>query len=175
MHEIAGFGRCACLLQAFQEGIYQETKDNEECGRKEVFFYQADNGQYVPRAILIDLEPRVINAVLNSEYAELYNRENICISKDGGGAGNIWTEGYSQGNHVCDDVFDILDREVDNCDNMEGFILCHSIAGGTGSGLSSFFLEHIHDRYFATFDCCLRVLFSITRGHIIFVLRSKNE
>lgn len=29
--------------------------------RKDVFFYQADDEHYIPRAILIDLEPRVGN------------------------------------------------------------------------------------------------------------------
>lgn len=27
--------------------------------RKDVFFYQADDDHYIPRAILVDLEPRV--------------------------------------------------------------------------------------------------------------------
>jgi tubulin gamma len=27
--------------------------------RKDVFFYQADDQHYIPRAILVDLEPRV--------------------------------------------------------------------------------------------------------------------
>lgn len=31
--------------------------------RKDVFFYQADDEHYVPRALLLDLEPRVINAI----------------------------------------------------------------------------------------------------------------
>lgn len=30
--------------------------------RKDVFFYQADDEHYIPRAILIDLEPRVSGA-----------------------------------------------------------------------------------------------------------------
>ena len=32
------------------------------------------------RALLIDLEPRVINAIQNSSYADLYNPENIFIT-----------------------------------------------------------------------------------------------
>ena len=28
-----------------------------------VFFYQADDEHYVPRALLLDLEPRVINSI----------------------------------------------------------------------------------------------------------------
>lgn len=30
---------------------------------------------------------------------------------------------------------------------MEGFVLCHSIAGGTGSGMGSHLLECLNDRY----------------------------
>lgn len=29
---------------------------------------------------------------------------------------------------------DMIDREADGSDSLEGFVLCHSIAGGTGSG-----------------------------------------
>lgn len=34
---------------------------------------------------------------------------------------------------------DMIDREADGSDSLEGFVLCHSIAGGTGSGFSNFF------------------------------------
>lgn len=57
---------------------------------------QADDSHYVPRAVLIDLEPRVINSILNSEYSRLYNSENIFQSTHGGGAGNNWAAGYCQ-------------------------------------------------------------------------------
>lgn len=32
---------------------------------------------------------------------------------------------------------DMIDREADGSDSLEGFVLCHSIAGGTGSGFFS--------------------------------------
>lgn len=64
--------------------------------RKDVFFYQADDQHYIPRALLIDLEPRVINGIQNSEYRNLYNHENIFVSDHGGGAGNNWASGYHQ-------------------------------------------------------------------------------
>ena len=46
-----------------------------------------------------------------------------------------------------EDLFDIIDREADNSDSLEGFVMCHSIAGGTGSGMGSYVLEHINDRF----------------------------
>jgi hypothetical protein len=39
------------------------------------------------------------------------------------------------------------DREVGYSDSLEGFTLCHSIAGGTGSGMGSWLLEALSDRY----------------------------
>lgn len=57
---------------------------------------KADDEHYIPRAVLLDLEPRVIHSILNSPYANLYNPENIYLSEHGGGAGNNWASGYSQ-------------------------------------------------------------------------------
>jgi len=39
--------------------------------RKDVFFYQADDNHYIPRAVLIDLEPRVINNIMTSPYSKV--------------------------------------------------------------------------------------------------------
>jgi tubulin gamma len=94
----------------------------------------------------------------------LYNPENIFVSKDGGGAGNNWAQGYSAGEKVYDDLMEMLDREADGSESLEvslshyalgieliadgqGFMLLHSIAGGTGSGLGSFLLERLNDRF----------------------------
>uniref|UniRef100_A0A9L0SLD7 Tubulin gamma chain n=2 Tax=Equus TaxID=9789 RepID=A0A9L0SLD7_HORSE len=129
------------------EGIVEEFA-TEGTDRKDVFFYQADDEHYIPRAVLLDLEPRVIHSILNSPYAKLYNPENIYLSEHGGGAGNNWASGFSQGEKIHEDIFDIIDREADGSDSLEGFVLCHSIAGGTGSGLGSYLLERLNDR------CC---------------------
>ncbi|EDW75425.1 uncharacterized protein Dwil_GK23849 [Drosophila willistoni] len=115
--------------------------------RKDVFFYQADDNHYIPRAVLLDLEPRVIHNIMTSPYAKLYNQENVYLSKHGGGAGNNWASGFSQGERVQEEIFDIVDREAEGSDSLEGFVLCHSIAGGTGSGMGSYVLERLADRF----------------------------
>ncbi|CAH0393487.1 unnamed protein product [Bemisia tabaci] len=128
------------------EGVLEPfaTEGND---RKDVFFYQADDEHYIPRAVLLDLEPRVIHSIMNSPYAKLYNPENIYLSKHGGGAGNNWASGYSQGGRLQEEILDIIDREVEGSDSLQGFVLCHSIAGGTGSGMGSFILEKLNDRF----------------------------
>eukprot|EP00166_Cyanidium_caldarium_P000670 ctg_126.g78 len=115
--------------------------------RKDPFFYQADDGRYTPRAILIDLEPRVIQAIRSSAYRQLFNPENCFVSADGGGAGNNWASGYRQGEEREEELFDMVEREAENSDSLAGFQMCHSIAGGTGSGLGSYLLERLNDRF----------------------------
>jgi tubulin gamma len=165
-----------------KEGILEEWA-TEGGDRKDVFFYQADDEHYIPRAILVDLEPRVrifadrcstcglsvvaegqvIHNILTSPYANLYNPENIFLSKDGGGAGNNWAQGYSAGERLYEDIMEMVDREAEGSDSLEvrichntpidlssilqGFMLMHSIAGGTGSGLGSFVLERLNDKF----------------------------
>lgn len=129
-----------------KEGILEEHA-TEGLDRKDVFFYQADDEHYIPRSVLLDLEPRVINNIMNSEYKKLYNPENIYLAKDGGGAGNNWASGWSQGQQHYEDIFDIIDREADGSDSLEGFVLTHSIAGGTGSGMGSYILERLAERF----------------------------
>ncbi|XP_016955038.1 tubulin gamma-1 chain [Drosophila biarmipes] len=141
------FWKRLCLEHGISPSGVLEDFANDGMDRKDVFFYQADDDHYIPRAVLLDLEPRVINTIMGSAYSKLYNPENVYLSKHGGGAGNNWASGYSQGDKLQEEVFDIIDREADGSDSLEGFILCHSIAGGTGSGMGSFIMERLADRY----------------------------
>jgi len=108
---------------------------------------QADDEHYIPRAILLDLEDRVINGIRTGDFKKLYNPENFLVDTQGGGAGNNWASGYSQARDKIEDIMDMIDREADGSDSLEGFVLCHSIAGGTGSGMGSYMLEALNDRY----------------------------
>mmetsp|Transcript_14000 Transcript_14000/g.21490 ORF Transcript_14000/g.21490 Transcript_14000/m.21490 type:complete len:458 (+) Transcript_14000:92-1465(+) len=148
-NQIGGeFWKQLCLEHGVSpDGMLQTNPElTEVADRKDVFFYQADDEHYIPRALLIDLEPRVVGKLSQiGEYRNLYNSENVYISKDGGGAGNNWASGFRQGEEHSEAVLEMIDREADNSDSLEGFVLCHSIAGGTGSGMGSYLLEKLND------------------------------
>ena len=36
-----------------------------------IFFLKADDDHYIPRAVLLDLEPRVIHTIMSSPYAKV--------------------------------------------------------------------------------------------------------
>lgn len=110
------------------------------CDRKDKYFYQTDGDRYIPRAVLIDLEPRVIN-----QCASFFSRENIFIAKEGGGAGNNWSHGHSVAHEVREDVMDVIQREAEACECLESLSIMHSVAGGTGSGFGSFLAQEIRD------------------------------
>jgi tubulin gamma len=133
------------------------------------FFFKADDGHYIPRALLLDLEPGVVkNRLGRSAQRNLFNPENIFNAQSG--AGNNWAKGYAMaesyygalffsffcmsfvyGIYACifglEEVLDKVYREADNSDSLEGFILSHSIAGGTGSGMGSYLLERLNDHF----------------------------
>ena len=94
----AAFWKQLCLEHAISPSGVLEDFATEGHGydRKDVFFYQADDDHYVPRAVLVDLEPRVINQIFESPYSKLFNKENVITASHGGGAGNIWASGYHQ-------------------------------------------------------------------------------
>ena len=52
--------------------------------------------------------PRVIRGIQNSDLKSLFNPENILISKDGGGAGNNWASGFTQGESIQEFLLDMI-------------------------------------------------------------------
>jgi tubulin gamma len=92
-----------------------------------VLYAQSDDTRYIPRAILLDLEPSVINSIQTGAYKNIYNPENFYVHKEGTGAGNNWAAGYSMGEQVHEDVMDMIDREADGSDSLEvGWLLASS-------------------------------------------------
>jgi tubulin gamma len=44
-------------------------------------------------------------------------------------------------------ILDMIDQESDNSDSLEGFVLTHSITGGTQSGMGSNSLERLNGHF----------------------------
>jgi tubulin gamma len=63
------------------------------------------------------------------------------------GRGLLTNTGYCEGEKYYEDIIDMIDREADGSDSLEGFVMTHSTAGGTGSGFGSFLLERLNDRF----------------------------
>jgi len=113
-----------------------------EDGAFECFFQETGSGLFVPRNLMVDLEPNVIDDVANSEYAAIFHPDFLIKGKED--AANNFARGhYTVGREMADKINDRLRKLVDNCDNVQGFIINHSVGGGTGSGLGSLMLERM--------------------------------
>ena len=64
------------------------------------------------------------------------------------GAGNNWAKGhYTEGAELVDSVLDVVRKETENCDCVQGFQLTHSLGGGTGSGMGTLLISKIREEY----------------------------
>ena len=146
-------------------GTYHGDSDLQ-LERINVYFNEATGGRYVPRAILMDLEPGMItisafccaiksvfarplvfylfcfplcfyagtmDSVRAGPYGQLFRPDNFVFGQSG--AGNNWAKGhYTEGAELIDSVLDVVRKEAESCDCLQGFQITHSLGGGTGSG-----------------------------------------
>ncbi len=106
---------------------------------------ESSSASYVPRAVMVDLEPSVIDHI-KSSTGTLFNPANL-ISRSEGAGGNFAVGYLGTGREVLPEVLGRLDIEVDKCDNVGGIMVLHAVGGGTGSGLGALLIESIKERY----------------------------
>ncbi|XP_041851387.1 tubulin delta chain [Melanotaenia boesemani] len=132
-----------------QEG-QRKTYSTASCER---FFHQTTQGDLEARAVLIDMEPKVINHSMTKAARSGRWRygENSHLSQKQG-SGNNWANGYCvHGPHHKDLVEELVRKEVERCDRLAGLIAMMSVAGGTGSGVGTYITECLRDIYPASF------------------------
>ena len=87
--------------------------------RANVYFNEASGGRFVPRAILLDLEPGVVDSVRAGEFGKIFKPDNFVFGQSG--AGNNWAKGhYTEGAELIDSVLDVLRKEAENCECLQG-------------------------------------------------------
>uniref|UniRef100_A0A7N4PNZ4 Tubulin delta chain n=1 Tax=Sarcophilus harrisii TaxID=9305 RepID=A0A7N4PNZ4_SARHA len=126
-------------------------KENElyETSCKEHFFNEEKNGVPVARALLIDMEPKVISQTLlkaaHSGRWKYGQHSHFCQKQ---GSGNNWAYGYSvHGPKHKESIMNLIQKEVEKYDSLSGFSTIMSMAGGTGSGLGAFLTQNLRDTY----------------------------
>ena len=71
-----------------------------------------------------------------------------CCLSGQSGAGNNWAKGhYTEGAELVDSVLDVVRKEAESCDCVQGFQLTHSLGGGTGSGMGTLLISKIREEY----------------------------
>ncbi|OZC09086.1 Tubulin/FtsZ family, GTPase domain protein [Onchocerca flexuosa] len=111
-----------------------------------VYFDEMKEKKYFPRAILVDLEPEISNSLFSPTYRKLFRPDNFVFGK--GSTSNLWPRGfYGEGRKFAGQVLNVVRKEVERIDYLQGFHLTHSLGGGTGSGLGSVLISRLNDQY----------------------------
>uniref|UniRef100_A0AAF5DAP5 Tubulin beta chain n=2 Tax=Strongyloides stercoralis TaxID=6248 RepID=A0AAF5DAP5_STRER len=121
--------------------------DSDKClDRIDVYYNEANGGKYVPRAIMVDLEPGTMDSIKSSSYGQLFRPDNFIFGQSG--AGNNWAKGhYTEGAELVESVMDVVRKEAEGCDCLQGFQLTHSLGGGTGSGMGTLLISKIREEF----------------------------
>lgn len=104
-------------------GKYVSQGGNEvQLERINVYYNEASGGRYVPRAVLMDLEPGTMDSIRSGPYGKIFRPDNFVFGQSG--AGNNWAKGhYTEGAELIDAVLDVVRKEAENCDCLQGILL----------------------------------------------------
>jgi tubulin beta len=59
----------------------------------------------------------------------------------------VLIDSYTEGAELVDQVLDVVRREAEGCDCLQGFQITHSLGGGTGAGMGTLLLSKIREEY----------------------------
>lgn len=146
MREIIQFQIGGCGINISQkiwskminEHIDEESKDNEYINQRymDTYFKQSNDGKYTPRSIIADYDPESAQAVLNGPLKDFFEVDNI-FSGIGGDFRTFAETHYTESKSIMDPIKEVIRKEVEQCDNLQGVQIVAGIGGATGSGLSA--------------------------------------
>ena len=88
----------------------------------------------------MDLEPGTMDSVRSGPYGQIFRPDNFVFGQSG--AGNNWAKGhYTEGAELIDSVLDVVRKEAESSDCLQGFQVTHSLGGGTGSGMGTLLIS----------------------------------
>ncbi|OWF49201.1 tubulin beta chain-like [Mizuhopecten yessoensis] len=125
--------------------------------RVNVFFDESEHGRYMPRSVLVDLEPGTMDAIRSGPYGQIFHPDNFVFGQNG--SGNNWAKGfYTEGAELVEQVLEVVRKEAEGCDRLQGFQLTHSLGGGTGSGMGTLIASKVRDEYSDRIMCTYSVM-----------------
>lgn len=128
----------------FAEGEFPEGTDPSSS-----FFNETADKRYVPRTIITDTEPNVVDEIRSGVYRNLFNSENLVNGLEDA-ASNFARGFYTCSGKVVPKTFQNIRKEVEKSDNLQAIFMFHSFGGGTGSGTTCKLMEAIEQEFSKT-------------------------
>ena len=122
--------------------------DYESISLNRFFIEDSSRKKLTARAILIDMEHKVIQQCLEQSRSSFLQYDPKCVYSQTRGSGNNWGNGYCVHAPAMENsVLDMVQRQLEQCDRFGSFLVLMSVAGGTGSGVGTYVTELLQDNY----------------------------
>lgn len=140
-----GLGQCGTKVsQKYWEKVRAEYSGDKVDTSKILNFFRESEGDLWPRAILADTDME--NLDLKSG-GSVFSPENVLVGQ--GSCGKNWCNGfYSEGHEIIGLVLESVRKECERSQNPQGFQICISLGGGTGSGTGTLLVNRLKEEYF---------------------------
>lgn len=117
----AKFWEVVCAEHGIDSTGRYQGNNELQLERVNVYYNEASCGRFVPRAVLMDLEPGTMDSVRSGHYGQIFRPDNFVFGQSG--AGNNWAKGhYTEGAELIDSVLDVVRKEAENCDCLQGIV-----------------------------------------------------
>jgi tubulin delta len=126
----------SALFSVLAEEALDTSRPHHRAAFDRFFRLKADSQHPIARAVLVDMEPKVIHTCVERASTFRYDTSRTFARQSG--SANNWAFGYHfHGPSTRDAVMDLIRKEVELADRLTGFLALHSLAGGTGSGVGT--------------------------------------
>ena len=125
-------------------------KDAPYCSMATERFFNTDHqGAPQARAVMVDMEPKVIAQMVSmAQRSGRWRYPDKQQFSQKRGSGNNWAHGYYvHGPAAREPILNLVRKEVEKCDHFDGFLTLLSLAGGTGSGVGTYVTHCLRDEY----------------------------
>ncbi len=142
-------GSACWELYCLEHGINPDGTPSEsfvDDGSTDSFFYRTPQNKFVPRAVMIDLEPDVLNGIMSGQQEKLFHPDYM-ISGSEDAANNYARGHYTVGKELLAPAMDTIRKVFEQFNKVQGFLNFSSFGGGTGSGLGSLIMKSLDDEW----------------------------
>ncbi len=110
------------------------------------FFSESKSGKYTPRSLFVDLDDESIDNIRIGRLNYLYSSDQL-INYNENASKNYACGRYTTGPHIIERTLEGIRKLANQCNNLDEFMIFHSLGGGTGSGFSSLLFDCLKNEY----------------------------
>jgi tubulin delta len=142
-------GQCGNQIgSSFYTSLYEEACSKSPALSNSILntFFHLEKQKTIPNAVLIDMEPKVVNSCLNLKRPWQFDSSSVFCQQEG--SGNNWAFGYNMhGVKWKEIILDKIRRNMERSDVLRCVLLFLSLAGGTGSGVGTSIAENVREEF----------------------------